>query len=670
MANSPTVRAGINSAFRIERFPVEDQRWLRGLSQKWFLTNSGKSYSAGPSAHYDWLLAKPADELATLFGIEREVLFLIVPYNKFEPRVLLALEDITRNLEEFRIEPSLRIVLIDDQKGAETASDLIKSKPEYPSVIAIDRRSAHPNSICDQIFEGVRKSYRLRDIFGYSGAIDADLYFFGRRAIVHDIAKEFFENNPTGLFGIRRSGKTSVVNGIKRLLKSQHAIVTITDCQSPSFYTADWVSAIANVCRNLRRDVGRSVAGFDAGAFTSADVQRLFEQEVHDSYIHAKKKKLMLVFDEIERISPRTADTAEWRSGIDFLNFWRTIRSAWQGSCAGKFNVLVVGTSPVIFEEYRLNGSDNPLYGAGKVFYLRPFDFETTLEMTNVIGRAVGLRFPPDVVARIHNESGGIPFLSRQICSIIHHAESGLRPAVINLPKFEGANRSFKEKSAGIMEQMLGIIRDLYQTEFDILSALAAGEVDTFLSYARDIPGALKHLEGFGLIERDGEEYAFRIDAVRDYLVRSGAARKVNPSPDEQRQEVNARANRLEIGLRRAIGLSLLLRHGKQKASEILRVALPEERRSRLPADAVEQLRDGRDATLFLKDIIQFMQKNWGDYQHFFSDPKDLVFFRLEEINKMRIHAHAKSLGSEDFLRLRGHFDSLEAQLENGIGKF
>ena len=135
----------------------------------------------------------------------------------------------------------------------------------------------------------------------------------------------------------------------------------------------------------------------------------------------------MILFDEIERLSPGTGSSPHWRNGSDFVLFWQTLRGFYQRH-QSVFTYMLVGTNPSCVEQSMIAGHENPLFGSIPSDYVPSFTVEQTREMVRKLGRYMGLHFDEMLYAKLVEDFGGHPFLIRQFCSEIHKACKGDRP--------------------------------------------------------------------------------------------------------------------------------------------------------------------------------------------------------------------------------------------------
>jgi hypothetical protein len=79
----PDVTSGLN------RFTYQETEIIKRLSKEWYITNSGSDLPLGNSV-YRYILMKPIDTYQEMFNLEREIIAVFSPYDKFEPRAIEA----------------------------------------------------------------------------------------------------------------------------------------------------------------------------------------------------------------------------------------------------------------------------------------------------------------------------------------------------------------------------------------------------------------------------------------------------------------------------------------------------------------------------------------------------------------------------------------------------
>ena len=115
---------------------------------------------------------------------------------------------------------------------------------------------------------------------------------------------------------------------------------------------------------------------------------------------------------------------------------------------------------------------------------------------------------------------------------------------------------------------ILEVLTERYQREFEMLRVLAAGDQERFRIYAETSPRDVAHLMGYGLIEKPGDMYTFRIAAV-EAAVRKNARDLICPDTVEERWALLSRErNQFEFRYRDYLRSALKVALGKEAAKQ------------------------------------------------------------------------------------------------------
>ena len=82
------------------------------------------------------------------------------------------------------------------------------------------------SAACKGILNDYVNRYLNRDVFDDKTAIRDPLFFFGRRDLLHRLEVDLVKGQGVGLFGLRKSGKTSVLLQLSSILR-RHPVVCI-----------------------------------------------------------------------------------------------------------------------------------------------------------------------------------------------------------------------------------------------------------------------------------------------------------------------------------------------------------------------------------------------------------------------------------------------------------
>ena len=264
------------------------------------------------------------------------------------------------------------------------------------------------------------------DLFDERNAISDGLFFFGRTELLSRLQAELLRNSSIGLFGLRKSGKTSVLLQLEYAMR-QVPVVRI-DLQRFGSET-DFAGAIFDdILVQLRRladsrearNVGREQSNSPAEACGGSSIRFAAAIEVlaRDLKRVGYQLPIVLCLDEVERIFPLSDATSTQIN--QFNTCMGTLRSLSQDKRL--VSLLVTDVHP---DCNRTNHWPIPTLGTNPVFaffkevFMPPFSEEDTTVMIQFIGRTMGLLFDDDLISEIHKKTGGQPFLARQLAAVI-----------------------------------------------------------------------------------------------------------------------------------------------------------------------------------------------------------------------------------------------------------
>lgn len=654
---------GIHRQFRIERFAAREQEIIRRLANQWYLTSSG-SHLRLAASEYDYFLMKPTPIFSEMFNIEREIIVVFSPYPNFEPRSLDVFDAAQRELSDLRVESVCRVLISDDPETERKVADLLKTDPEQPIVIPFTYDELSSNYDDFFLRNRFRAHFYTRDLFAFLSPLKKDLYFFGRSQLLQEVLNKHRAGEHTGLFGLRKSGKTSIIYAIERSLKTHGGEFLSLDCESPSIHGLRWYELLEKLVIGYR-DARESKFRIKPGRYSEKMAADSFAKDIIGIYQSKKRVPLLLLFDEIERISPRTGSSPQWRDGTDFVLFWQTLRGFYQRN-QEVFTYMLVGTNPSCVEQSMIAGHENPLFGSIPSEYVPSFTVSQTREMVRKLGRYMGLRFDEVLYSKLVEDFGGHPFLVRQFCSKVHEACQGDRPTQVDRALYNDVMKTFRRTAIDYLAMIVGVLRDWYPDEYDMLRFLAQGDQTSFSEFAEAHALYTKHLIGYGLITQSQYGFSFNIEALREYLDNLHKYERLNLTDDEKVEEISSRRNRIEKLLRVTVRNALRAAHGRKKAGEVVTKALAEKRREVVATSDVDILLLKDASPLFFLELIAVIKREWDALQNVFEIEKNKLVFMLEEINACgRPDAHAKYVDNDEFTQLRFYFKKLEDILED-----
>lgn len=561
---------GIHPDVDLETFKPNEQMVINALSEALFVTNGGRVLTVG-NCQYRYALVKPTEDYAVNFNLQREIPVIFSDYEVIEPRCLDVAAEVAKDIpSSLRLDRSCQIIVSQDRHVEETLGHLLRDSNLSSVVIPFSyeeliSKEMTPNRILDRF----RKYLFDADLFTTSQPIDNDVFFFGRRDFALDVATKCKSSSYLcGVFGLRRSGKTSMLFAIKRQLESTGCPVAFIPCQT-ELETLDWKQALFQVSEEIRKvlDIAPDDISLHSSDEYEADTANNVFTEDMTTMLQGRATPVVLMFDEIEAITFGVGkESGPWYDGDNFIHFWNVLRGFCTRS-SSNLSIVVAGTNPMINEIPTIGqaGIANPMFqqlsASNQGSYLKPFDIASTKTMIDTLGGYMGITFDDSIPGKLVEDCGGHPYLIRMLCGYIYKyvRENQLRNPTFMVSKavYETARSNFEKSSdaESFYMMILEILQRSYPREYDTLKILATNG-DEQLFRVLDTPQIL-HLIGYGLVENNGERFAIRYDTVKRFLQGKYAFERTGLSFKEQALEINTRMNDGELRLRALVRRTL-----------------------------------------------------------------------------------------------------------------
>ena len=663
MSMNKNVTSGLhpNASEAIDRsFSQKEKEIVRYWSSEWYVTNAG-SIELGQS-EYRFFLIKATPTYEEALNLSREVVVILSSYENFEPRTLDAFEEVYGKFHDNRLE-RICYVLISADENIEKHLEECLSNQESQVIVPFTYDSfkanrGNPNFLRNNF----RKFFYSRDLFDFSEPLKKDFYFFGRTELTVSIIEKHRANQNFGLFGLRKTGKTSIIYDVLRKISQIGSIGVFIDCQDTSFNFRRWNSALYYVLLRAYEEAGIELE-IQEELFTETNAGYLFEK--HIGNLSAKiGKKILFLFDEIENITFDKSGVDHWCNGLDFMYFWQSVRSAFN-RMTNVFTFCIFGTNPRCIEEHFIKEKENPIFNAFTPKYIPGFDQERTREMVRKLGRLMGIKFDEGIYTRLVEDYGGHPFLIRQVCSAIAK-KYPQRPVRIDRLKYNAVRDQYNRESE-YFDMLLDVLIQFYSEEYDMLNMLAAGDLDTFKYFADQDYSMVKHLIGYGIIRASDNEYDFQIDAVKDFLIRKQRHKSLAKSPEEKWRYTCTQRNNLEIELRKMVKVTLRIAYKSEadaKEAVIKKIYGGDARRYSTASYA--DLFDSRKSNIYLKNLKDLINSNWDYFKDFWGN-QEMFISAMDILNhEGRFDAHA-TVPDDDEITL---IDAALRTIEKGVSKY
>ena len=425
------------------------------------------------------------------------------------------------------------IVLLVHNGDPEETRHLLQEHPDW--IIVPLAFSELRNSARGALFLRARiaETIGTLDLFGMLSPITSDRYFFGRNDLVQQLIVRLIERGENaGLFGLRKTGKTSVLYALSRRLEDRPILTEYIDCQNPGIHAARWwqvLETLSERCADsVKRDRKRTVT---TSRYDERNAGNLFLKDVRALLTDGQLQHIVLLFDEIEYTTPRISGALGHHWDADFVPFWQTIRAVHQ-EVKGQLSFLVAGVNPAAVTTSHFDGAPNPIFQLATPTYLSPLDVPQVRDMVRTIGRYSGLNIDEPVYKQLADTYGGHPFLIRIACSEVTRRVDTKNPerrAVVRVTNLTAQDAVIRARLERPIRDILLSLVWWYPEEYDLLAILADGDEGFVDDYLGDDPASVLRFAHYGLLTKDGQKFA--IKDLQEFLQENSRRYKEEISP-------------------------------------------------------------------------------------------------------------------------------------------
>ncbi|MGK7863150.1 hypothetical protein [Falsiroseomonas sp. E2-1-a4] len=392
-----------------------------------------------------------------------------------------------------RVDPTLFLLATPDR----TAPDFLKrhaslnSQARVPVVLNSDDLQAGASDIW-LVRRAISAQLYSRDLFNEQLPLRSDLYFVGRDKMVADLLTSIKQSRNRGLFGLRKTGKTSALFKVRRLAERDRIVTLYYDCKDPEIRSMRWNEFLVRIMSDLRSRGFSTRRAHSGREHVSGQFKRLIAA-------NSSRGHVCIIFDEIEYVSPLAKLDIHWHK--DFVPFWQTLWTTQSESRTLSF--LISGVNPTVVELDEVDGVQNPVFGIVSADYLTGLSSSEVKMMLEQIGKRMGLVFGNEAVSYIVGRYGGHPLLTRMACSYMHTFVQGRgqgRPANITEALLKSTEQDREDEISFYCRHVISELRQFYPDEYQVLEMLSSGNVAGFLETSKGADH-VKHIVGYGLID-------------------------------------------------------------------------------------------------------------------------------------------------------------------------
>jgi hypothetical protein len=283
-------------------------------------------------------------------------------------------------------------------------------------------RAALTENVCEMELNTVLNEYLAEnpDLYNQRNPV-RDEHYFGRNKDQQVLLSYPSQGQPLGIFALNKMGKTSFINQLAEQMTDR--AVVVVDLQKVAKNAR---AVYASLISGLAKDISQK------WHVTEFSQLRLMHQQnmsndlaadfVHDlEELHRvlrnqiQEPRFVIFVDEIDRLIP--GEDMDLAAGFEGYNdLLSTLRGISQTGLPLTF--VVIGVQAHINRKAQLAGTENAGFSVFEEYFLPPLEREECDLMISTIGRKMGLTYSESALSRIYRESGGHPFLARQLCSL------------------------------------------------------------------------------------------------------------------------------------------------------------------------------------------------------------------------------------------------------------
>ena len=365
----------------------------------------------------------------------------------------------------------------------------------------------------DQNYQEDLVSYRTNQYYRTDPVTGQDYY--GRDDIIEAQIRDcIHQGQPFGLFGQHRIGKSSILLEMKHKQSFGNACVSMVNMQEfltrsiwVVFRTAmqQWLKQLGTLITiGLEEQFSLTKMRIAAGEDIPKDtIVKEIEQLID---ILPEKMRLVLILDEIGELLPQPPDYlhaafADWR---EFLAFLRILCY----HSDHRFLIGVVGTNnDIIYSSFGSDSNYNPWWKQIREIYVGSLTRPDCDQLVQELGTIAGLRYTPEALSILYDNSGGHPQVLRELCSRLAE-QPGDQMHTVQAEEVERIIQQYARGSTSIRSLYLSLQTD----EQAILNSLARvgtieidnlyHELEKYFTNKFDFKETVGRIIQYGLIQK------------------------------------------------------------------------------------------------------------------------------------------------------------------------
>ena len=489
-----------------------------------------------------FLYCEPEKPLRERFDLAPELLVTLIPAREAQARDIEAAEE--RLLRDYRLDRGVVLVIARDQAA--------ESKLAHQ---ARETRRTHiffSFADCEQVQDP--QHWLRREFLTHLGSSDLfapgpPVYgwdFVGRQRELEVIRKHLHGGRPVGLYGLRKIGKTSLLFNLRQHLldesrrssalagdAAEMTLPIYLDTQKISFLEmnrAGFLRELVQATYKTIRELGLLpvALGLDPNLGSIKSRNALGPEQIAGAGLQMlqlliawaqerpSQRRVVLFIDEYERLL-EDGDFPR-RDGLQILTYLRGLLQSHPGS----FGFLIAGRSRALASAPSFAGQQNPLLNLLIDLPLAALGQEELSQLMSKLGRRLSLDFERDALNFIWIETGGHPFLARELGRLIdqdipvEERKEYARP--INWQTVTRLQQRFRRQVEPTLQDIGQTVESLAADALFTLSFVCMYPLEAETALAELPGGVLDQLCRFGILEERQGQWQIRIGCFADWV--------------------------------------------------------------------------------------------------------------------------------------------------------
>jgi hypothetical protein len=443
------------------------------------------------------------------FGLSAEVPVIYDHHQDLQIRTVDSIPDYLEQLPEDRrtIGSDMCFISTPDPQMTEKAH-----RWSRPDRLLIPLPQA-PDGDAQPLLASMSRVIFSRDLYSVRGAVTGR-DFFGRQRLMTAVLDDVHNFRVPGVFGMRKSGKTSLLQELVRASKiadrraGRKRVFVYQDLEHLSgFEAGDPVpELIADVAESIRRALKAAGLRTMEIADLPPNAGPTQFRTALDSLLDRLDEgaELVLLLDEVEYLCPPSAEREPGRPSEQKVpQLFGVLRKLVQER--QNFGLVISGLASASVEAGELYGRPNPLFSFATPYYLGPFSEIEGKDLLRGVGKQVGLSWSNAAVETAMAESGGSAMLLRELGSAVLRAlpEDRTDHMTVDRDDVTAQLGAWRRRVSSNLREVVLHLRRFYPDESALMDVLMTSS-DDFAELSYDYPDQIHRLEQLGIIEQVG----------------------------------------------------------------------------------------------------------------------------------------------------------------------